>query len=201
MAEVLEKNINESVLENAMHLFWQHGYAQLSIDHIVKATGLNRAAIYNHFGDKQGLYQAVLQYYLQTITPQLLQPLYSSCQQPMAAIKDFFCQFMTTLNDHSVKNHGCLVVASAIQSSCVNDQLDHLIQQFFEDVKKNITKLLEKAQQQGLCSASCHCQQTASFLVGNLVGILTAFQMHINTHWVYEQIMMINQYLDQLMQK
>lgn len=199
MAEVMKKTIQNDILDKAMHLFWQSGYSQLSIANIVKATGLNRAAIYQHFGSKEHLYEAILQHYIQRVTPEILQPL-NNDHQPISAIKDFFCQFITSLNDHPVKYRGCLVLATAMQPECQSSRLDEIINHFWHDIQTKLVHLLQSAQQQGLCSSACHCQQTASFLMGNLIGLLTSFQMHVATQWVNEQIMMINQYLDQLTQ-
>jgi len=50
-------------LQRAMELFWQHGYHAVSIDDLVRQTGLNRHVIYNRYGSKLGLLKAVLARY------------------------------------------------------------------------------------------------------------------------------------------
>ncbi len=53
----------ELALERAMELFWSRGYGAVSVDEVVKATGLNRHSLYARYGNKYGLLQAALQRY------------------------------------------------------------------------------------------------------------------------------------------
>jgi AcrR family transcriptional regulator len=50
----------EKFLLIARELFAQKGYAGTSTPEIVKAAGVTRGALYHHFGDKQGLFRAVI---------------------------------------------------------------------------------------------------------------------------------------------
>lgn len=53
----------ESVLSAATALFWRYGYAATSLAQLDRAVGLNRASLYNAFGDKRGLFLACLDHY------------------------------------------------------------------------------------------------------------------------------------------
>ena len=44
----------------ARHAFGTVGYADASMDDFTAAAGLTRGALYHHFGDKKGLFQAVI---------------------------------------------------------------------------------------------------------------------------------------------
>lgn len=50
----------EKFLLIGRELFAQKGYAGTSTPEIVKAAGVTRGALYHHFGDKQGLFRAVI---------------------------------------------------------------------------------------------------------------------------------------------
>src|SRR5579864_2148827 len=45
----------------ARRLFASHGYANASTEDLVRTTGLTKGALYHHFGDKQGLFRAVVE--------------------------------------------------------------------------------------------------------------------------------------------
>ena len=53
----------EDVLDKAITLFWQQGYAASSIGQITKVTGLKPGSLYHEFESKEGLFQAALARY------------------------------------------------------------------------------------------------------------------------------------------
>ncbi|GGO20427.1 TetR family transcriptional regulator [Microbispora rosea subsp. aerata] len=50
-----------SILTGALTVFARDGYSRASIDAIAAQAGVSTRTIYNHFGDKAGLFQAVIQ--------------------------------------------------------------------------------------------------------------------------------------------
>ena len=56
----------DEVLDQAAQAFWRKGYEATSIQDLETATGLGRGSLYNAFGDKQGLFLAVLNRYGET---------------------------------------------------------------------------------------------------------------------------------------
>lgn len=53
----------EQVLSAATDLFWRNGFAGTSLAQLDRAVGINRASLYNAFGDKRGLFLACLDHY------------------------------------------------------------------------------------------------------------------------------------------
>ena len=51
----------EAILRGGMQEFLKHGYAATSMDKIAKTARVSKATIYSHFGDKEGLFNAVIQ--------------------------------------------------------------------------------------------------------------------------------------------
>jgi AcrR family transcriptional regulator len=49
----------ERILREARHQFVAHGYAEVTMQDVADAVGLTKAAVYYHFGDKEGLFEAV----------------------------------------------------------------------------------------------------------------------------------------------
>ena len=66
MAGVKQFDRND-VLDHAMAVFWRNGYQATSIQDLVEATGINRGSLYTTFGDKRGLFLAVLDHYAERI--------------------------------------------------------------------------------------------------------------------------------------
>ncbi|MDJ1181430.1 TetR/AcrR family transcriptional regulator [Roseofilum sp. BLCC_M91] len=51
----------EQILNGAMQEFLTHGYAGTSMDRVAATAGVSKATVYSHFGDKQGLFSALVQ--------------------------------------------------------------------------------------------------------------------------------------------
>ncbi|PXA83154.1 TetR family transcriptional regulator, partial [Caulobacter sp. D5] len=51
-------------LAKATETFWTQGYAGASLDDLSAATGMNRPSLYGAFGDKQALFSAAIDAYM-----------------------------------------------------------------------------------------------------------------------------------------
>ena len=51
----------EAILQGAIAEFLKSGYAATSMDKVAKTAGVSKATIYSHFGDKESLFNAVVQ--------------------------------------------------------------------------------------------------------------------------------------------
>ncbi|KZB86749.1 TetR/AcrR family transcriptional regulator [Amycolatopsis regifaucium] len=60
-----------ALIAAARPLFAEQGYAAVPADEIVRAAGVTRGALYHHFGDKQGLFRAVVEQLETEITDEL----------------------------------------------------------------------------------------------------------------------------------
>ena len=56
----------DGVLANALPVFWQHGFADTSLQGLEQATGVNRSGLYSEFKDKEDLFMQSLQLYVAT---------------------------------------------------------------------------------------------------------------------------------------
>ena len=53
----------EDALDRAMTVFWRHGYEGASLSELTAAMGINSPSLYACFGNKEGLFRAVLERY------------------------------------------------------------------------------------------------------------------------------------------
>src|SRR6266581_2284033 len=67
----------EGVLDSAIPVFWKHGFANTTLQHLEQATGVNKSGLYTEFKDKEDLFLASLERYAQTRGAEILtaQPL------------------------------------------------------------------------------------------------------------------------------
>ena len=53
----------EDALDRAMTVFWRNGYEGASMSDLTAAMGINSPSLYACFGNKEGLFRAVLERY------------------------------------------------------------------------------------------------------------------------------------------
>ena len=51
----------EQILQGAMHIFLENGYAGTSMDRVAAEAGVSKQTIYSHFQDKEGLFTALIE--------------------------------------------------------------------------------------------------------------------------------------------
>lgn len=50
-----------AIIEAAVAAFFEHGFASASIEQIAAQAGVSKVTVYNHFGDKRGLFTAAVE--------------------------------------------------------------------------------------------------------------------------------------------
>jgi AcrR family transcriptional regulator len=51
----------QQIVEGAISIFLQHGYEGTGMNQVADAAGVTKQTIYSHFGDKEGLFIAIIQ--------------------------------------------------------------------------------------------------------------------------------------------
>jgi AcrR family transcriptional regulator len=56
----------DKVLEKAISVFWEKGFAETTVQDLESVTGVNKSGLYSEFKNKEDIFLASLQHYLQT---------------------------------------------------------------------------------------------------------------------------------------
>jgi TetR/AcrR family transcriptional regulator, transcriptional repressor for nem operon len=142
MAGVKQFDQNE-VLDRAMMLFWSQGYEATSIDELVEATGINRGSLYGTFKDKNGIFLAVIDRYLETVAKSLMVTLSDS--NPRQAIERMFDSIVGRLSDPKFPR-GCLIVNTSLECPASGDAIARRIAQAIGQQESAIYRVLLRAQ-------------------------------------------------------
>ena len=72
------------MLDAAKAVFIEHGYAEATLDEVIRRSGGSRATLYKQFGDKEGLFAAIIA----DICAEIVAPLAKSAsgQEPQAVL-------------------------------------------------------------------------------------------------------------------
>ncbi|MBU2998098.1 TetR/AcrR family transcriptional regulator [Cellulophaga baltica] len=130
------------VLVKAMNLFWKQGYSATSVQDLVSHLGINRASIYDTFGDKDKLFKKSFQLYRKQSREGLIQ-FFENKQNVKIGFSELFKNaIQEAINDKERK--GCFVVNTITElvpnDESLNEVLEinkqDFINIFFEYLKK-----------------------------------------------------------------
>ncbi|MCJ8347341.1 TetR/AcrR family transcriptional regulator [bacterium] len=130
MARPIEYN-KDDILFQCMEIFWKKGYESTSISDLVTVAGVNRCTLYAIFGDKKGLFDQVMSFYLDKV---LTYPLSILRDHPgKEGILKFFEIFQ-----FSKGFKGCLYTNTASEKHSVEKSAVIKIKDFFLKIEKQL---------------------------------------------------------------
>ena len=136
------------VLKGAMHAFRRYGYGTVSIRHLEQATGLSAGSIYNRFGDKEGVFDAAFEHYLDSVLRRRIGS-YATQEAGLGGLRELF---ITLLHEPGGEHLGCLITNTAIEAGTVNDKHQQLACTGFEILRLALLERLTDAHEQNLLS-------------------------------------------------
>lgn len=165
-----EKTFEESdVVEQAMQVFWEKGYAATSVSDITDATGIKRGSLYHAFGSKHDLFvQTLLKYGGERRTNKLR--LLESIDDPREAIEMFFDSLVkATVDDPNRK--GCLLFNTALEYSSHDDDVRRIVSKGVNEVITFFEGRIKQGKELGTIPHSVDTSSTAKALIALVVGI------------------------------
>lgn len=165
-----KKNFDENeILEKALHLFWRKGYNATSIQDLVDELGINRASIYDTWGDKHQLYVAALQRYRQNSSSWLLNQIRS--EKPASEIIEAFLNHVIedVMQDDDKK--GCFVVNSTTELANLDEDIQTLVSENKRTIERVLTELVKEGQESGEFNTTRSPQAYARFIFNNINGL------------------------------
>jgi TetR/AcrR family transcriptional regulator, transcriptional repressor for nem operon len=167
MAGVKQFDRNQ-VLDRAMALFWRRGYEATSIQDLVEATGINRGSIYATFGDKKGLFLAVLDHYGEKVGKPLMAEL--ADPDPRRAIERMLDSIIRRTSDPRFPR-GCLNTNTSVECPASGDEIARKITEGFGQQESAIYGVLRRAQAEGSLAATLDPRALARFFMGVAHGL------------------------------
>jgi TetR/AcrR family transcriptional repressor of nem operon len=158
----------EQVLDQALKVFRTKGFEGTSVQDLVKATGLNRFGMYDAFGNKEGLFLAVMDRYRNEVASRGLEILLAE-PRGLRNIKNYFDQMIK--NYSNGKAQGCLITNTAIETPGVCKTASRKVQKVFKQLEDAFHASLSGAHKLGEIPLKSDLRAMACFLVGVTQGL------------------------------
>ncbi len=158
----------EAALDAAMKIFWEKGYEGTSLDDLTDAMGINRSSLYSSFGDKQTLFQKVIERYksgpMAFLSDALAKPTArESVEYLLRSIVDF-------LADPSHPK-GCLTLQGGMACGTGAEEVKQTMIDWRKGIAAPILKRLQRAQSNGDLSRDVDVKDLARYIVVVMNGL------------------------------
>lgn len=138
----------DTVLDKAMHAFWENGYEATSMADLMAAMGLQKGSIYQAFGDKYSLYLAVLQRYLDTHYRGFREEL-ESASSASEALRQVFTKRLVTLSESGEPKRGCFATNATVERGSQDGRVNALLIRQRERIEKLFEGTIRQGQKDG----------------------------------------------------
>lgn len=159
----------DEVLERALRVFWRKGYEGTSMQDLVEGMQINRASIYDTFGNKEALYLSALQRYQSQHQCQMQQLLaqHTSVREALDQLLENMIR--DSLGDPEKK--GCFVVNATTGLANRNEAVNRIVTENEQQIAYTFEDLIRQGQKQGEIDAHRDAKVLSSYVFSSLQGL------------------------------
>lgn len=160
----------EAALDKAMTLFWQHGYEATSLADLVEATGAKAPTLYAEFVNKEGMFRAVLDRYIERFAARHEAQLFCEDKSVEQALRDYFSAVATCFTSKDTPA-GCFMINTSSALAASSKEIAHTIKSRHAMQEKTLCEFLTQRQARGEIPADKTVCRLGEFLSCILQGM------------------------------
>ena len=170
------KITRQRIIQEAADIFNQYGYAGSSISDVMKATGLKKGGIYNHFSSKEELAFAAFDYAQGLLQQRYSQALKSKrhANQRLKTIVETFCD---VIKNPPLKG-GCPLLNTAVESDDTHPGLRVRAQKAMDGWKSMLIKVIQLGIKKSEINDYVDAQASAIIFISILEGALMMSKLY-----------------------
>lgn len=134
----------DRIVEAGRHLFWEKGYAGTGLAEILTRAEANSGSFYHFFESKDALLRAVLELYVDSLDPHIVQPVWEKTSDPLERVFALLDSYRERLVMTDCR-YGCPLGRLAFEIDPENVPAHELISRNFTDWKKAVEACLRAA--------------------------------------------------------
>ena len=158
----------DMVLDKAMAAFWTRGYEATSLNDLLDCMQIQRASLYNAFGDKRTLFLEVLRRY--DVSRQVEIVALAKAHSPRQAILSLFRNIITAVVKNGARD-GCFLVNTALELSQHDEEVAQIVDRAFIKREQFFRKMIERGRASGEISQTVVPTPTARVLLSLCIGL------------------------------
>ena len=137
----------DAALDQLMYLFWEQGYDHTTQADMAARTRLSTSSIYNTFGDKAAIFDAVLARYNERVDVNCA-PMFDRTDG-LEALKAFIGRLNQHVKEPLFGSAGCLVITTMTEAGGEAEAVDHRINYYRAHIEDAMAASLDRAEKSG----------------------------------------------------
>lgn len=159
----------ETVLQNAMETFWEHGYCATSMSQLVDITGLKPGSIYAAFGSKEGLFLSTIDHYGQASLKRL-QACMAQADNPLDGLRHYL-EMLIAEARKDTKRRGCFLVNTILEVAPHNPGVKERVSSYLDRIEAVFHDNFNQAIEAGMFASNKSAANLARKLMITIWGI------------------------------
>lgn len=175
MARLKEFDVDVAI-DEAVELFWRHGYERTSLTDLLDHLQIGRASFYNAFGDKHALFMLALRRYFEITDEVLIIQNLKNNPPSFASIEAIFQQLSDVLAT-DCQHRGCLIVNAAIDLAPNDKEVAAFIEDYAQRCENALYDALRHAHAANEIRQDLDLRAAARFLMATIQGMRVTARM------------------------
>ncbi|MDU5472735.1 MULTISPECIES: TetR/AcrR family transcriptional regulator [unclassified Pantoea] len=160
----------DAALDKALTLFWTHGYEGTSLSDLVAATGAKAPTLYAEFENKEGLFRAAMERYIERFSAERNAALQDESKSVAEAIEGWFRATAACFTNCDTPA-GCFFICTSTALSSSSSEIAHMLRQQHDAQQQTLLDFLTARQQRGDIPAQVNILSLARYLACMLQGM------------------------------
>lgn len=190
------RDTRTAIVSAAQELFLERGYEAVSIADILQKSGVNSGSLYYFFRTKEDLLLAVLDWYIDNLYPQVINPAKAQTDDPLSqvfAVLEGYRQMLTVTGCQI----GCPIGNLALEMSEKSEAVRAKIATNFENWRAAIRDMLSAARDRFVPGVDC--DSLATFILTVMEGGVMQARAHRSLAPFEQSISLLRDYVDRLL--
>jgi len=168
----------EEALDTATRVFWENGYAGTSLAQLTSALGINKPSLYAAFGNKEQLFAAAMEHYMEQYAASALHHLTNSADAPLKGrLRGYLFGIIDVISDCESPK-GCMFVKSSCEAGgvAIPGEITNSLQDMGMANEMALTNLLEAERLNGQLPEDTRVDDISAYLLSVTYGLTVLAQ-------------------------
>ncbi|MBE9168049.1 TetR/AcrR family transcriptional regulator [Pleurocapsales cyanobacterium LEGE 06147] len=188
------KATRANIIQQAAELFNQKGYSGSSMADIMRATGLQKGGIYNHFKSKDELALEAFDYAYQLVSQRIWEAIRTK-SHALEKLKALVLVYLNYIDDPPLAG-GCPVLNTAIESDDAHPALRDRARQAMTSWRNLIIRIVNKGINKGEIASDVEAEVIATILISTIEGAIMMSKLYQDPIYLERAVSHLNNYIE-----